>query len=151
MPKILQSIKQMGNSQLAWDDVVIHLDHDIRMGLLMFNSPEPSPAECETIRLHNWMERARSAGEKTSIKAELAEVTEQIGKISEIREVERAIPRAQFASDICFTGLSLGMQYIATELTSETYTEFQACNTTYDTWYQRLRTTTVAGVEKRWT
>ena len=43
-----------------------------------------SPAECGAIRIHNWMERAQFTGEKTSIKTELAELTAQMGKVSEI-------------------------------------------------------------------
>ena len=40
------------------------------------------------------------------------------------------------------------MKYIAAKFTSETYTEIQACNNNYDSWYQRLRTTTTADVAK---
>ena len=49
----------------------IFFDHGTRMALLMFNDegerrlPEPSEAECEAIRVHDWMERARSSGAKT--------------------------------------------------------------------------------------
>ena len=117
------------------------------MGLLTFSAEErqphePTPAECEALRVHNRMERASSTGEYTSIKTELAEVTAQMGKVSEIREVERAIPRVQFATDICHTKLSLDMKYIVAKLTSETYAEIQTSNSTCDSWYQRLRTTT---------
>ena len=55
------------------------------------------------------MDRARSFGEKKSIKTDFAEVSAQMGKVSEIREVERAIPRVPFATDICLTKMSLGM------------------------------------------
>ena len=78
--KVLQSVEKTGNSQLTMDDA-IYFDHGTRMALLVFDEegerriPEPSEAECEGIRVHNWMEPARSAGEKTSIKTDLAEVT----------------------------------------------------------------------------
>ena len=83
--KILQSVKRTGN------------DHGTGMALLMFNAegerrlPEPKPPECEATR----------------------EVTAKMGKVSEIREVERLIPRVQFATDIYLIKLSLAMKYIA--------------------------------------
>ena len=110
--------------------------------------PEPLTAECEAIRIHNWMERARSIGEKTSIKTDLREVTAQMEKVSGIRQVERAIQRVRFALDICLMKISLGVKCIAAKLTCETYAEIQVGNTTYDSWYHRLRTTTVADVAK---
>ena len=57
-------------------------------------------------------------------------------------------PRIHFAPDISLTKLSLGMKYIAAKLTCETYAEIQAWNTTYGSWYQGLRSTTVADVAK---
>ena len=91
LSKILQSVETTGNSQLTLDDAVflttapewhywclIPKENERRL-------PEPSTAECEAIRLHNWMERARSSGEKTSIKIDLAEVTAQMGEVSEVR------------------------------------------------------------------
>ena len=110
--------------------------------------PQPSEAECEAIRVHNWMERARSIGEKTSIKTDLAEVTAMMGKVPNMREVERAIPRVQFAKDVCVDKLSLGTKYIAAKLTSETQAEMQAFSGTYYGWYQRMRTTIVADIAK---
>ena len=110
--------------------------------------PEPTTAECEAIRLHNWIERARSSGETTSKNTDLAEATAEMGKVSEVHEVERVIPRVRYAADICLTKMSLGVKYIATKLTSETYAEIQACDTTNDGWCQRLRATKVADVAK---
>ena len=77
------------------------------------------------------MQRARYTGEKTSIKTELAEVITYMVEVSEIRMVERAIPRVQFDTDLCMTKLSLGMKYIAAKLTCEIYPDMQACNSTY--------------------
>ena len=151
--KVLQSVEKTGNSQLTIDDA-IYFDYGTRMALLMFNDegerrlPEPSEAECEAIRVHNWMERARSSGAKTSIKTDLAEVTAVMGKVPNEREVERAIPRVQFAQDVTVDQLSVGMKYIAAKLTSETQAEIQALSSTYDAWYQRLQTTTIADVAK---
>ena len=71
-----------------------------------------------------------------------------MGKVSEVREIERAIPRVRYATDICLTKMSLGVKYIAAKLTSETSEGIQACDTTYDDWYQRLRATKVADVAK---
>ena len=71
-----------------------------------------------------------------------------MGKVSEVREIERAIPRVRYATDICLTKMSLGVKYIAAELKCETYAEKQACDTTYDCWYQRLRATNIADVAK---
>ena len=59
------------------------------MALLMFDAagerrlPEPSTTECEAIKLHNWIECARSSGRKTSIKTELTEATAQRGRYPE--------------------------------------------------------------------
>ena len=44
--------------------------------------------------------------------------------------------------------MSLGVKYIAAKLTCETYAEIQACNTTHDGWYERLRARKVADVAK---
>ena len=151
--KVLQSVEKTGNSQLTIDDA-IYFYHGTRMALLMFNDegerrlPEPSETECESIRIHNWMEPARSSGAKTSIKTDLAEVTATMGKFPNEREVERAITRVQFAQDVTVDQLSVGMRYIAAKLTSETQAEIQAFSTTYDAWYQRLQTTTIADVAK---
>ena len=71
-----------------------------------------------------------------------------IRKVPNVREVERAIPRIQFAKDVCIDKLSLGVKYIAAKLTSETQTEIQVFSGTYDGWYQRLRTTIVADIAK---
>ena len=145
LSKVLQSVEKTGNSQLTIDDA-IYFDHGSRMALLMFNDegerrlPEPSEAECEAIRIHNWMERARSSGAKTSIKTDLTEVTAIMGKVPNEREVERAIPRVQFAQDVTVDHFSVGMKYIAAKLTSETQAEVQALSSTYDAWYQRLQT-----------
>ena len=88
----------------------------------------------------------RSSGEKTSLKTDLTETSALMGKVSAEREVERSIPRVQFATDICVTKLSLLMKYIAVILTCDTYAEIQACNTTYIAWYQRLQSTTIADI-----
>ena len=151
--KVLQSVEKTGNAQLTIDDA-IYFDHGTQMAVLMFNNegerrfPEPTEAECEAIRINNWMERARSSGAKTSIKTDLAEVTATMGKVPNEREVERAIPRVQFAQDLTIDQLSVGMRYITTKLTSETQAEIQALSGTYDAWYQRLQTTTIANVAK---
>ena len=124
------------------------------MAVLMFNNegerrlPEPTEAECEAIRINNWMERARSSGVKTSIKTDLAEVTATMAKVPNERKVERAIPRVQFAQDLTIDQLSVGMRYITAMLTSETQAEIQAVSGTYDAWYQQLQTTTIANVAK---
>ena len=121
--KVLQSVEKTGNSQLTID-YAIYFNHGIRMALLVFNEegerriPEPSETECEAIRVNNWMERARSTGEKTSIKTDVAEITATMGNVPNEREVERAIPRVQFAKDVCVDKLSLGMKFIAAQLTS---------------------------------
>ena len=149
----MQSVKTTRKSQLTLDDA-IYFDHGTKMALLMFDAegekrlPQSSTAECETIRLYNWMERMRSSGEKTSIKTELADITAQMGKVPETREVEQSILRVRFATDIYLTKMSLGMKYIAAKLTCETYTDIQACNTTYDSWYQRLRAVKIEDVAK---
>ena len=151
--KVLQLVEKTGNSQLTINDA-IYFDHGTRMALLLFNEegerriPEPSEAECEAIRVHNWTERARSTGEKTSIRTDLAEVTTTMGKVSNVREGKRAISRVQFAKNVCIEKLSLGLKYIAAKLTFETQAETQAFSGTYDGWYQRMRTTMVADIAK---
>ena len=151
--KVLQSVEKTGNAQLTIDDAV-YFDHGTRMAVLMFTEegerrlPEPTKSECEAIRMHNWMERARSSGGKTSIKDDLAEVTAAMGKVPNEREIERAIPRVQFAQDLTIDQLSAGMRYITAKLTSETQAEIQALSGTYDGWYQQLQTTTIANIAK---
>ena len=69
--------------------------------------PEPSPAECEAIRIHNWMKRAGCIAGKTSKSTELADVTAQMGKMTEIRDGERAIPRVpEYSSTQTSVGLN---------------------------------------------
>ena len=82
--------------------------------------PEPTVSECETIRLHNWMERAPSSTKKTSVKTDLAETTAEMGKVTDTRELERAIPKSRYTTDIGLTKMSLGVKYIAAKLTGQT-------------------------------
>ena len=95
VPKIVQSVETIGDSQMTLDNA-FYFDHSTRMALLMFDAEEerrlskPTTAECEAVRLHIWMEPVRSSVEKTSIKTELSEVTAQMEKVSEFREIERA-------------------------------------------------------------
>ena len=58
-------------------------------------------------------------------------------------------PNGRYQEYICLTKLSLGVKYIAAKLTCETYAEIQACSTTYDSWYQKLRSITVADMAKK--
>ena len=69
-------------------------------------------------------------------------------KVPDVREVERAFPRVQFAKDVCVSKSSLGMKYIAAKLTSEMHAEIQALNSTYDSWYQGQQTTTIADMAR---
>ena len=151
--KVLQSVEKTGKSQLTIDHA-IYFDHRTRMALRVFDEegkrqiPERSEAEREAIRIHNWMECARSTDEKTSIKTDLAEVTAMMGKVANVREVERAMPRVQFAKVVCVDKLPLGMKYIAANLTSETQAEIEAFSGNYNGWYQRMRTTILADITK---
>ena len=52
------------------------------------------------------------------------------------------------ATDICLTKMSLGVKYITARRTCETYAKILACDTTYDSWYQRLRASKIADVAK---
>ena len=63
------------------------------------------------------MERARSSGKKTSIRTDQAKATAEMGKVTDTREIEQAIPRVRYATDICLTKMSLGLKYIAAKLT----------------------------------
>ena len=94
-----------------------------------------------------WSVRAPLA-RKRQKKTDLVEATAEMGKVEDTREVERAIPRVRYATDFCLTKMSLGVKYIAAKLTCETYAEIQACNTTHDGWYERLRARKVADVAK---
>ena len=71
-----------------------------------------------------------------------------MGKVSEVREIDRATSRVRYATDICQTKMSLGVKYIAANPTCETYADIQACGTTYDGWDQRLRASKIADVAK---
>ena len=151
LARAMEKAQRIMRNKLNLDNAT-SFDHGTRMAILMFDNegkrrlPKPTTAECEANRLHNWMDCVRSSGEKTSIKTNLSEVTAQTGKVSEVREVVRAIPTVKFATDVCLTKMSLGMTYIAAKLTCETYAEIQACNITYDGWYQRLREMKIADV-----
>ena len=79
------------------------------MSLLRFSErgkqviSEPSPEECDAVRMHNWIERTRFDGEKTSIKTNLTETFAQLSNCSNVRKVEFAIPRVKLGQT---TGLS---------------------------------------------
>ena len=91
--RILQSVETTGNAQLSWDDV-IYFDNGTRMALLMFNDkrgrllPEPSRKECDAVRMHNWVERTRSHGERTSIQKDLTKTMAEMKKCPSERDVE---------------------------------------------------------------
>ena len=142
--RILHSVETPGNAQLPWADA-IYFDRGTRMTLLMFDEhvggllPEPSRKECDTERMHNWIERTRSDGGKTSIEQNLTDKMGEMKKCSNERDVERVTPRVEFAHDTGLSMQSLGLKYILAKLATKIYDEIMTRESPYDAWYQQLR------------
>ena len=99
--RLLQPLEHGGNAQLTWDDAIFY-DHGMRMGRLTFDEegnrllPEASLQERENMRRYNWLVRETH---RTTVKAYLAAVCDQIGKWPLKREVERTVPQVHFADN----------------------------------------------------
>ena len=83
------------------------------------------------------------------MRAELAELTKQIGAWPAARTVERTIPQIHFASGIEPVKLSVGLRCIVAIEATNLKAEVDAAATTYAHWYQtRFATRTLAEVAR---
>ena len=121
--RALVAIERSGNAQLTIDDAIIY-DHGMRMGRMAFDldgnriARESNVTEREAVRRYNWLVRK---DKEIPVRAELAELTKQIGAWPAARIVERTIPQIHFASGIEPVKLSVGLRCIvAIEATNQT-------------------------------
>ena len=83
------------------------------------------------------------------VRAELAELSKQIGAWPAARTVERTIPQIHFASGIEPVKLSVGLRCIVTIEATNLKAKVDAVATTYAYWYQtRFATRTLAEVAR---
>ena len=100
--RALVAIERSGNAQLTIDDAILY-DYGMRMGRLAFDldgnrtARESNVTEREAVRRYNWLVRK---DKEIPVRAELADLTKQIGAWPAARTVERTIPQIRFASGI---------------------------------------------------
>ena len=134
----LVAIERSVNAQLTIDDAILY-DHGMRMGRMAFDldgnriARESNVIERETVRRHNWLVRK---DKEIPVRAELAELTKQIGTWPAARTVERTIPQIHFASGIEPVKLSVGLRCIVAIEATNLKAEVDAAATTYAYWYQ---------------
>ena len=94
--RALVAIERSGNAQLTIDDAILY-DHGMRMDRMAFDldgnriARESNVTEREAVRRYNWLVRK---DKEIPVRAELAELTKQIGAWPAARTVERTIPRS---------------------------------------------------------
>ena len=149
--RALVAIERSGNAQLTIDDAILY-DHGMRMGRMAFDldgnriARESNVTEREAVRRYNWLVRK---DKEIPVRAELAELTKQIGAWPAARTVERTIPQIHFASGIESVKLSVGLQCIVAIEATNLKAEVDAAATTYAYWYQtRFATRTLAEVAR---
>ena len=149
--RALVAIERSGNAQLTIDDAIFY-DHGMRMGRMAFDldgnriARESSVTEREAVRRYNWLVRK---DKEIPVRAELAELTKQIGAWPAARTVERTIPQIHFASGIEPVKLSVGLRCIVAIEATNLKAEVDAAATTYAHWYQtRFATRTLAEVAR---
>ena len=100
--RVLIAVERSGNTQLTIDDAVL-FDHGMYMRRMAFDLDgnrvmrESNVTEREAVRRHNWLVRK---DKEVPVRAELAELTKQIGTWPAARTVERTIPQISFATGI---------------------------------------------------
>ena len=149
--RALVAIERSGNAQLTIDDAILY-DHGMRMGRMAFDldgnriARESNVTEREAVRRYNWLVRK---DKEIPVRAELAELTKQIGAWPAARTVERTIPQIHFASGIEPVKQSVGLRCIVAIEATNLKAEVDAAATTYAYWYQtRFATRTVAEVAR---
>ena len=149
--RALVAIERSGNAQLTIDDAILY-DHGMRMGRMAFDldgnriARESNVTEREAVRRYNWLVRT---DKEIPVRAELAELTKQIGAWPAARTVERTIPQIHFASGIEPVKLSVGLRCIVAMEATNLKAEVDAAATTYAYWYQtRFATRTLAEVAR---
>ena len=122
------------------------------MGRMAFNldgnriARESNVTEREAVRRYNWLVRK---DKEIPVRAELAELTKQIGAWPAARTVERTIPQIHFASGIEAVKLSVGLRCIVAIEATNLKAEIDAAATTYAYWYQtRFATRTLVEVAR---
>ena len=149
--RALVAIKRSGNAQLTIDDAILY-DHGMRMSRMAFDldgnriARESNVTQREAVRRYNWLVRK---DKEIPVRAELAELTKQIGAWPAARTVERTIPQIHFASGIEPVKLSVGLRCIVAIEATNLKAELDAAATTYAHWYQtRFATRTLAEVAR---
>ena len=100
--RVLIAVERSGNAHLTIDDAVL-FDHGMCMGRMAFDLDgnrvmrESNVTEREAVRRHNWLVRK---DKEVPVRAELAELTKQIGAWPAACTVERTIPQISFATGI---------------------------------------------------
>ena len=149
--RALVALERSGNAQLTIDDAILY-DYGMRMGRLAFDldgdriARESNVTEREAVRRYNWLVRK---DKEIPVRAELAELTKQIGAWPAARTVERTIPQIHFASGIEPVKLPVGLRCIVAMEATNLKAEVDAAATTYAYWYQtRFATRTLAEVAR---
>ena len=149
--RALVAIERSGNAQLTIDDAILY-DYGMRMGRLAFDldgkriARESNVTEREAVRRYNWLVRR---DKEIPVRAELADLTKQIGAWPAARTVERTIPQIHFASGIEPVKLPVGLRCIVAIEATNLKAEVDAAATTYAYWYQtRFATRTLAEVAR---
>ena len=149
--RALVAIERSGNAQLTIDDAIFY-DYGMRMGRLAFDldgnriARESNVTEREAVRRYNWLVRR---DKEIPVRAELADLTKQIGAWPAARTVERTIPQIHFASGIEPVKLPVGLRCIVAMEATNLKAEVDAAATTYAYWYQtRFATRTLAEVAR---
>ena len=112
--RVLIAVERSGNAQLTIDDAVL-FDHGMCMGRMAFDLDgnrvmrESNVTEREAVRRHNWSVRK---DKEVPVRAELSELTKQIGAWPAARMVERTIPQISFATGIEPVKLPVGLRDI---------------------------------------
>ena len=145
--RALVAIERSGNAQLTIDDAILY-DYGMRMGKLAFDldgnriARESNVTEREAVRRYNWLVRK---DKEIPVRAELADLTKQIGAWPAARTVERTIPQIRFAPGIEPVKLPVGLRSIIAIEATNLKAELDAAATTYAHWYQtRFITRTLA-------
>ena len=108
--------------------------------------PRPPYLGREAVRRYNWLVRK---DKEIPVRAELANLTKQIGAWPAARTVERTIPQIHFASGIEPMKLPVGLRCIVAIEAINLKAEVDAAATTYAYWYQtRFATRTLAEVAR---
>ena len=132
------AVERSGNAQLTIDDAVL-FDHGMYMGRMAFDLDgncvmrESSVTEREAVRRHNWLVRK---DKEVPVRAELTELTKQIGTWPAARTVERTIPQISFATGIEPVKLPVGLRHIFAAEATNLKDEVDADSITYAHWYR---------------